>query len=534
MISRGLERTIVARETRVSISTVATALPVRSGAVRCCGICGAAYRTEFQRCPNDGGELSLHESDPLIGQILGDHYEVEALIGEGAMGRVYRAHHTLLPNKRFAVKVLLGDLAVEPEMRMRFAREADATSLLEHPALVSVHDFGRTRTGLMFLVLELVDGETLGHVVRRGPMSPARVIRIARQLCQGLAHAHAKGVIHRDLKPDNILLTAIGTPGEQARISDFGLAVTRDDDARLTRSGVVCTPAYAAPEQLTGRTIDHRADLYALGSTLFEMLSGGVPVFAGDAQEVTSRKLAGEARSLADVAPHTPGSLVRLIHRLLEADPAKRPPSALDVLARLDNAGTDPTLQTQARAPRHGRRIAVACVAAAALGALGAAPSRIAATVPGMPRLDDRAAPSPQRRSSHEQAPAAARVVVAPHAPAHEPVVIAQHETRALVQPAPPHTLRAAPRALRVVSLAVEGSLPRSVVERAVARAMPAVKACRFGGRVVAASFTIDDSRRATDVHTASACLAQALAHVRTEIAPDVGDAAVELKLGGG
>jgi serine/threonine-protein kinase len=179
-----------------------------------CGICGAAYRTEFARCPNDGGELALHDTDPLIGQVLGDHYKVEELIGEGAMGRFYRAHHTLLPNKRFAIKVLLGDLAVDPAMRMRFAREADATSLLEHPAIVSVHDFGRTRTGLMFLVLELVDGETLGRVARRAPMSPARVIRIARQLCQGLAHAHAKGVIHRDLKPDNILLTAIGTPGE--------------------------------------------------------------------------------------------------------------------------------------------------------------------------------------------------------------------------------------------------------------------------------------------------------------------------------
>lgn len=127
----------------------------------------------------------------------------------------------------------------------------------------------------------------------------------------------------------------------------------------------MCTPAYAAPEQLLGKPIDHRVDLYALGSTLFEMLSGGIPVFGGDAQEVTSRKLAGEARSLAVVAPHTPPNLVRLINRLLDPDPAKRPPSALDVLARLDNVGTDPTIPTLASIPRKRRRVAAALVAAA-------------------------------------------------------------------------------------------------------------------------------------------------------------------------
>jgi serine/threonine-protein kinase len=480
----------------------------------------------------------MHATDPLIGQILGDHYEIEALIGEGAMGRVYRAHHTLLPHKRFAVKVLLGDLAVEPEMRMRFAREADATSLLEHPAIVSVHDFGRTRTGLMFLVLELVDGETLGHVVRRGPMSPARVIRLARQLCQGLAHAHGKGVIHRDLKPDNILLTAVGTPGEQARISDFGLAVTRDDDARLTKSGVVCTPAYAAPEQLLGKAIDQRADLYALGSTLFEMLSGGIPVFGGDAQEVTSRKLAGEARCLAMVAPHAPANLVRLIDRLLDPDPAKRPPSALDVLARLDSGGTDPTLQTQVPPRRRNRWIVAGCAALAALAAIGAAPSHTDTVVPAIPSFDERiATASSSRGSTHELAPTAARQVRPAHPSATlvEPAVIAQPVVRrdapALAAPAPAHVLRARRHPLHVVSLAVEGSLPRSEIERAVARAMPALQGCRVRGRVVAARFTIDDSRRATDVHSASPCVAQALEHVRTELAPDMGDASVSLQL---
>jgi hypothetical protein len=388
----------------------------------------------------------------------------------------------------------------------------------------------------MFLVLELVDGETLGHVVRRGPMSPARVIRLARQLCQGLAHAHARGVIHRDLKPDNILLTAVGTPGEQARISDFGLAVTRDDDARLTKSGVVCTPAYAAPEQLLGKDVDQRADLYALGSTLFEMLSGGIPVFGGDAQEVTARKLAGEARCLAMVAPHAPANLVRLIDRLLDPDPAKRPPSALDVLARLDGGGTEPTLQTPIPPPRRRRWIVAGCAALAALAAIGAAPSRIDATAPSVLGFDDHIAVAARSRgSTHEQAPAAVHPLVRA-ATLAEPAVIAQPVVHrdALAAPAPAHVLRARRRPLHVVSLAVEGSLPRSEIERAVARAMPALQGCRVRGRVVAARFTIDDSRRATDVHSASRCVAQALEHVRTELAPDMGDASVSLQLAGG
>jgi hypothetical protein len=348
------------------------------------------------------------------------------------------------------------------------------------------------------------------------------------------------------------LVTAVGQPGEQARISDFGLAVTRDDDARLTRSGVVCTPAYAAPEQLLGKDIDHRVDLYALGSTLFEMLSGGVPVFGGDAQEVTSRKLAGEARSLAVVAPYTPPNLIRLINRLLDPDPAKRPPSALAVLARLDNAGTEPTVATQvpARRRRH-HWFAMGCVSVAALAVVGAAPAaRTGSAAAGLSLRDEQVAlAAPMHASAreqfpastHEQVPAAARIVPAVHAPlaassraaVGEPAMLAQplvqRAAPVLALTAPARAVHTAPRELRVVSLDVEGSLPRSVVARAVARSLPALQSCRVTDAV--AHFTIDDSRRAADVQTRSPCIAQALAHLRTEVAPDMGDAAVVLTL---
>ena len=496
----------------MSIATVPTALPAGGSVIRCCGICGAAYRTEFARCPNDGGELVLSDVDPLVGKALGDHYVIEELIGEGAMGRVYRAHHHRLTGRRFAVKVMLGDLAVDPEMRMRFAREAEATSRLDHPGVVGVHDFGRTPTGLLFIVMELVEGETLGRVLRRGPMAPERVVRLARQLCHGLAHAHARGIIHRDLKPDNILVVAPGTAGERVRISDFGLAITRDDDARLTTSGVVCTPAYAAPEQLYGKAVDARADLYALGSTMFEMLTGGIPVFAGDAQEVATRKLAGEMRSLSALAPNAPAPLIKLVHKLLESEPAKRPPSATDVIARLDGTGHDPTVAAPVLPPKH-RWVAAVCgivtlVIAGAFGSSGVAPTPIQA-----PSLSE---PQPARLAPHVLA--TARI---------EPPPASSH--RAAAAPSPAAFAPAQPlRPLQVISLDVEGSLSRSVIERALDRVD--LHGCAVTAPFVAARFTIGEARRADNVHATSPCVADALAHLRTEIAPDIGETTIALR----
>src|SRR5512143_3422105 len=233
--------------------------------LRCCRSCGAAYRTDVAHCGIDGGQIVVTSTDPLIGTAIAQKYVLETLIGAGAMGRVYRAHHIRLLHKRYAVKILFGDLASSASARMRFAHEAESASVLEHPSIVSVVDVGCTEVGLLYLVMELVDGPSLGRLLEQGPLSIARAVRIARQLCEGLGHAHSHGFVHRDFKPDNILV--VGEPGsETARICDFGLAISVNEDthARITTSGVVCTPAYAAPEQLLGRPVDHRADLYAL------------------------------------------------------------------------------------------------------------------------------------------------------------------------------------------------------------------------------------------------------------------------------
>src|SRR5690606_1750153 len=281
---------------------------------------------------------------------------------------------------------------------------AQNASRLDHPNVVRVIDFGKTERGLHYLVMDLVEGESLAAIARRGPLPAERVIRIAHQLCEGLAHAHDRGMIHRDFKSENILVVARGrrTSGPHrlgtqagrgtARIADFGLAMSMTRDIRLTTTGVACTPAYAAPEQLRSAAIDHRVDLYGLGVTLFEMLSGGYLPFEGDLQSTIAAKLLHEAPSILTRAPNVPPGLVTLVGRLLAQDPAQRPRSARAVIKALETSMTLPspsirTIRTRSSAPPRTRRRPVrtallSCVLAG-LGALSVyRGDRVVATAP--------------------------------------------------------------------------------------------------------------------------------------------------------
>jgi serine/threonine-protein kinase len=521
------------------------------------------YRTDFSRCPIDGGEIETVTMDPLIGQTIAEHYTIERLLGEGAMGRVYRAHHARLVNKGFALKILLGDLAASATMRMRFAKEAENVSRLDHPNIVGVVDFGRTESGLLFMVMELVEGPTLGDVIRTAPMSPARARRIAGQLCAGLSHAHERGVVHRDFKPDNILVIGEDEEHERACIADFGLAIsTADDgdDARLTTSGIVCTPAYAAPEQLVGGAIDRRADLYALGCTLFEILTGGIMPFGNDPQTMMSRKLVGSPPSIIAVAPHVPASLVGVLDRLLDRDREKRFQTADEVAAALDGTATPAPIAIRRTLPARRRHVAtpaiLACLAAAAPVAIALRPTSDDAAVPiiALPReVHATAAPRVQARVLDEAAPEAP--VVEPRKtrrmklampgstlaiemiprveqqkrpePATQ-LVTPPHEPIAL-PPAPVRPPRVAPR---ISSLGVQGGLSYGVVLRAIERVLPDAAQC--GGGAVAARFTIGETRRATAITangTGAQCVSDVLARVRTESAPDVGSADVRVRI---
>ncbi|HEX3474700.1 MAG TPA: serine/threonine-protein kinase, partial [Kofleriaceae bacterium] len=342
-------------------------------AVWCCSTCGAIYHKDYPRCPADGAEVVIAERDPLLGTQIG-HYTIDSLIGEGGMGRVYLAHHAHLPNKRYAVKVLLGDHAASAQMRARFTREAERASQLDHPNVVKVVDFGQTRHGLLYIVMDHVDGPALVSLIGDVPMAPARVIPLVRAICKGLAHAHAAGIVHRDLKPENILVST-GPDGPVPRIVDFGLALSIDQsDARLTESGMTMgTPAFAAPEQLAGKAIDHRADLYALGMTMFEMLTGGMAPFDGHILEVMSARAARDIPRITERAPQLaiPPELEDVVARLTRRRPLDRYAGAHEVIEALDQVRLGPQARKRtqpAGGTRSRRRWLAAGLAAAVAG----------------------------------------------------------------------------------------------------------------------------------------------------------------------
>jgi serine/threonine-protein kinase len=235
------------------------------------------------------------------------------------MGLVYRAVHARIACT-FAVKVLFGDLAFDPEKRARFLREAEAASCLQSRHIVRVIDFGQTEAELPYLVMEFLDGPSLADVLGRGALEPTRAVRIAESVARGLSHAHARGVVHRDLKPENIALVSEDEETDIVKVLDFGVASVRGEE-RLTSAGVVVgTPLYMAPEQLTGRPLDGRTDLYALGVMLSEMLTGEPPFDAPTLPELSQLTLAGPPPSLAG-APRA-NAVPRADPRGLEGRPA--------------------------------------------------------------------------------------------------------------------------------------------------------------------------------------------------------------------
>ena len=248
-----------------------------------------------------------------------DRYRVEEELGAGAMGTVYRARHTKL-DRYVALKVMHEHLMHEPALMQRFAREAKVASKLSHPNVAAVLDVGETPDHKQVMVLELVEGKSLGEIIETETLEVARIARIVAHLLRGLDHAHGMGLVHRDLKPDNVLVEAAGNPDEVARIVDFGIAALQGGDEtleKLTGTGmIVGTPLYMAPEQARAEQVDHRADLYALGIMLYEMLSGTSP-FEGTAMEVAVAKMDKDPPPFSVRAPHV------VVDRVLEAFLAK-------------------------------------------------------------------------------------------------------------------------------------------------------------------------------------------------------------------
>jgi len=283
-------------------------------------------------------------------------YEVIGAIGAGGMGAVYRARDTRL-NRVVAIKVLLRGLSDDPRRRERFEREAQAISRLSHPHICTLHDVGR-HEGVDYLVMELLEGQTLAERIRAGPLPLEQAIRYGVQIAAALDAAHQRGIVHRDLKPANVFLARSSqTAAPVAKLLDFGIAKTVDsasgsatDQATLTDEGVVLgTIQYMAPEQLEGRPADARSDLFAFGAVLYEMLTGQ-RAFAGESpSKIIAAVLDAEPPALLNAQPLTPPTLEHVVMTCLAKSPDERWQSAADVRRQVEWIAT--TVKSRAEAP---------------------------------------------------------------------------------------------------------------------------------------------------------------------------------------
>jgi Tol biopolymer transport system component len=309
---------------------------------------------------------AFHDEDPMIGRTV-DHYRIASILGGGGMGVVYKAEDTRL-GRTVALKFLPPALTRDPVAKSRFLQEARAASALDHPNVCTVYDIGETDDGQLYLVMPAYDGETLKRKIERGPLPVEEAVDVAKQVCQGLAKAHRRGIVHRDVKPPNLIVTTDGI----VKILDFGLAKLAGA-AGLTRAGFcVGTPSYMSPEQARGE-VDHRTDLWSLGVVLYEMLTGVLPFQAESDPGIVHAVLHDEPAPLARWRPDAPAGLERVLTGLLKKDLADRYPTAENVLTELRALGGPPTRsRPSTELPRKGRRLRQAAVLAA-VAVLGAA-----------------------------------------------------------------------------------------------------------------------------------------------------------------
>jgi serine/threonine-protein kinase len=326
----------------------------RAPTARRCPTCEQAFSGEARFCPFDGDALAEAPdynptADPLIGQIVEGRYEVTGVIGEGGMGTVYEVRHTTL-GRRFALKILRRDLA-DAEHTARFIQEAKAAAAIGHPNIVAVSDFGEIAIPLRtdaakrgppvpYFVMEYLTGISLAALLRsEKTLDAGRAAQLVLQCAAGLAAAHAAGVVHRDLKPDNVFLTRNGDH-EFVKLLDFGVAKMAGA-GRLTRAGMVFgTPHYMSPEQAAGQSVDHRADIYALGVILYECLAGRVPFEADTYMGVLTKHMFATPDPIDRVVPDASrlGPLGPIVMRCLSKSPADRYASMAELVAALEAA----------------------------------------------------------------------------------------------------------------------------------------------------------------------------------------------------
>lgn len=294
--------------------------------MKVCPQCGKAFDDSSDVCAVDHTELTLidpTDPDPMLGRLLDGRYRLIRKIGQGGMGAIYRAVHTGI-SRTCAVKLLTSLSTGNDDAIARFKREAKNSSRIDNVHAVTIHDFGQTEDGLLYLVMELIDGQPLSRLIADQRVLPVdRVVHITSQIAEALAAAHALGIVHRDLKPDNVMITRRGSDADFVKVLDFGIAKTVADEGadNLTKTGFVLgTPVYMSPEQLMGENLDGRSDIYSLAIIAYEMLSGRLPFEGENPQAVMMKRVMSEPIRLGAAAPSVSESVERAVMDGLQRD----------------------------------------------------------------------------------------------------------------------------------------------------------------------------------------------------------------------
>ena len=301
---------------------------------KCCINCNINFKDDVCYCPACGSRLQdpedftqPQERDSFFGKTIEGRYTVQEIIGRGGMGIAYRATQNSI-DRSVALKLIHPHLTSEVDVVRRFFREAKIVSKLRHPNTVSLLDFGQTEDKLLFLVMEFLEGILLSEELKKGRFLPHRTLRILSQVCSAVHEAHESSIIHRDLKPDNIFLTQIGGD-EFVKVFDFGIAKVLESSVITNRGQLMGTPSYMAPEQVRGKKISSKTDMYSVGVMMYEMLSGQKMFSGEDLAEVALMHLYQEPVSMDKLNPpvHLPTDVNNILYALLAKDPDNRPDS---------------------------------------------------------------------------------------------------------------------------------------------------------------------------------------------------------------
>jgi serine/threonine-protein kinase len=320
------------RDSRISAGSLPS---IGESGPKVCPMCGGRYPVEFNVCPRDATALvdAPPEEDDLVGTIVADTYKLVRLVGEGGMGRVYEARHLRLGTKRFAIKMLHPEYARHAEALSRFQREAETAASIASAHVAGVYDVHKTATGQPFIVAEFLEGRELAEfIAERGIVDVAFAVRVARQVARALVAAHEQGIVHRDMKPENVFLTGdLSVP--VAKVIDFGISKIKDPGgANLTKTGMIMgTPAFMAPEQARGEAVDQRADVYAVGAILYNLLTGKRPFDKNDPTATITAVLLEEPERPSARNPAIPQGVELVIQRAMAKSAADRYPTMKDL-----------------------------------------------------------------------------------------------------------------------------------------------------------------------------------------------------------